>query len=175
MKQFLAVALVIGWAACSRPEGFRKVELSADDVVAIYKVPAKEAPAMKFEWDFPSRRYIQLVVEQAPTAQGPWNTIERLPYGVPLTKAYLVFKVDPKSRSGDEQTWEIATRIGGNNETASFWSDSRFLIPSPGVEFETVTDSFNPAPFYTIRSKRGIVRCKLESSPQPFADAVRSR
>jgi len=175
MKQFLALALVIGWAACSRPEGFHQVKLSADDVVAIYKVPAKEAPAMKFEWDFPSRRYVQLVAEQAPTAQGPWRTIERRPYGVPLTRAYLVFKVDPKSQSGDDQTWEIATRIGGNNETARFWSEGQISIPSPGREFETVTDSFNPAPFYTIRSKRGIVRFKFESSPQPFADSVKSR
>ena len=176
LKPFVAGAVLLGAAACSRgpEESFRQVELSKEEMISLYKIPVQDRPAMKFEWNFAAKKYVRLVVEQAPTERGPWTTLHQFAYGFGLTKVWLILKIEDQAEMREQaKSWTIATRIGGAEGSFSGWTGSTFDIPWAGREYETRTDSFNPASFYEVRSKSiGIVRFRLEASPQRFAATV---
>jgi hypothetical protein len=76
MRAPLLTSLVAVLVASTAAAQFRQVELSRDDVIAIYGIPVKERPAFEYEWKFDAPTFCRLVVERRQAGQHDWKAVQ---------------------------------------------------------------------------------------------------
>jgi hypothetical protein len=165
----LGLGLCLMLTSCRPHPGFSRAELTMEEIVSLYEVPLEKKPAYKFIWNFNTASYLQFVVEEAKSKDGPWAVLQTIPYHLPLSTANVIFQIENTSLSApDGNYWIVAIRLGGSNGISNGWSGSRILVPAASIEYTAILSQMDPAELYTVNFKGQSIRFRLESSDKPF-------
>jgi hypothetical protein len=174
-----ALALSGLTTSCSRlgDTGFRSVELSKEDIIALYKVPVDQKPAHKFVWKFPSPHCVRWVVERRDAPSEEWKLFQTWAYNQPCDQAFLLEQIDTSSRdrqTGQEWNLYLLIRTGGSSAVLNFKqsgsSDSTLALPLLRGTFDTESHADDPDRILLIKTGARSYRLRIEASVKPFSN-----
>ena len=167
----LGIALSAALLGCSsKPkEAFGPQPLSADELYSLYGIPAAEQ-AYKFVWAFDHAQYVRFVVERAAPNSDHWHLVYSIPYGIPVTKAMILFRIQDEPPMGipGRRYQMVNLRLGGSYGLRSGWLGSVLEIPKPKAPFAFTLNRTDPAHFLQLEMSKCWVRFRIEKGPKPF-------
>lgn len=172
-----ALALCGLTTSCSRvgDTGFRSVELSKEDIIALYKVPVDQKPAQKSEWKFQSPHCVRWVVERRDAPSEEWKLFQTWACNQPCDQAFLLEQIDRTGwdrQGAPEWNLYLLIRTGWSithlNLRQSGSSDSTLALPLLRGTFDTERHADDPDRILLLKTGPRSYRLRLEASEKPY-------
>jgi len=154
----------------------RQVELTKEDIVYLYKVPADEF--IKVEWNLPKPAYVRMVFEKKLPTENTWKTYRTLAERFATDRYTLYYHLKWNASPGtdvESSSWHMQGHrklgIPGNSLIRSF-GDS-FPLPAPHNAAESqVPPTLTPDWIVTFGNRNLQYRLRLEQSGTPYPDGI---
>jgi len=130
--RILFVILFVGFVSYSSAMAqFRRVELTKDEIIELYKIPMAMQPAYKFEWKFDVPTTCRVLVESRLKGDKDWIVLSSTDEAA-TTKAGLtvLFDLRPEARlPGDG--FLLRMRWGFADDHVNGWGSRDVTLPGP--------------------------------------------
>jgi hypothetical protein len=166
------LAALLFFAACSKPSshGFRRTELTKNDIVSLFDVPLDRFACEKFEWSLAREHYVRAVLDRSDDGGATWREAQTFPRDLPVVDATLIYRL-PRFAPGpgnDRRLLEL--RLGGRGIGISGWSGSSTILELPGDAFQTESQFTDPERILIVKSGTRAYRLRLEAQEKPWAN-----
>lgn len=167
---FAALAAALLLTACSKPSshGFRRVDLTTEDIVSLFNVPLNKSEIGKFEWSLGREHYVRAVVERSDDSGKTWQVAESYPRNLAVLDATLIYKLERLEPQANAPRYLLRVRLGGRRIGVSGWSESSCFIELPESNLTTESLSNDPERILTIASGSRVYRLRLEAQEKPW-------